>query len=432
MKSEKNNTDGPVISDRGNNRHDRDWTKGSTIRNLLALSWPIIVSDSLNLIGPTIDMIWVGRLGAASIAGVGVAGMVLMVSRLGIMGINTGNRAMVARFMGANDNAGAIHTARQAFIVSVAYATIIASIGIIYAESILSLFGVGADVVSEGATYIRVAFISAIAMALHVVPEGIMQASGDTVTPMKISITMRIIHVILGPFLIFGIWIFPRMGVTGAAMASLISLTIGMLISLWVVFTGRSRLRLTLKNFSIDFNIIWRIIKIGLPASVMMAQQRFGRILLLAFVAPFGTSAVAGYVLLERIEVFVRTPAMGFGRGAGVLVGQNLGAREPDRAEKSAWHATGFSESIVIVIAIILFLWPGHVIHIFSPDPQLIKTVGIFLRIMAIGYLTLGFDAVLVQSLSGAGDTMPAMIMNVMRMWVITLPFAYILPKITG
>ena len=423
MKNRKDNESGHV---------QKDWTKGSTVHNLLTLSWPIIISDSLNLIGPTIDMIWVGKLGAASIAGVGVAGMVLMVARLGIMGINTGMRAMVSRFVGAGDTDGAICVAQQAFIVSGTYAILMSAVGITFAEQLIGFLGMGPDVVSEGAIYIRVAFISAIAMSFHIVPEGTMQASGDTVTPMKISIFMRVVHVVLAPFLIFGLWIFPRMGVKGAAAATLISLCLGMTVSMWVVFTGRSRLRLTMRNFRLDFNLIWRIVKIGFPASMMMAQQRFARILLLLFIAPFGTLAVAGFAILERIEIFVRTPAMGFGRGAGVLVGQNLGALQPGRAEKSAWQAVGFAEGIALIFSTLMLIWPEAVIRIFSPDPELVEVASVFLRILAVGYLTLGFDAVFLQSLSGAGDTVPAMIINLVRMWLVTVPLAYLLPRFTS
>ena len=411
---------------------ERDWTKGNITRNLLTLSWPIIISDTLNLIGPTIDMIWVGKLGAASIAGVGVAGLILMVASLGMWGINTGLRAMVARFVGAGDIKGAIHVCQQAFVVCSSYSIAIAAIGITFAEPLLILLGVGPDVVSEGTIYLRIAFIGMVAVSFHIVAESIMQASGDTMTPMKISIIIRIIHVILDPFLIFGLWIFPYMGVRGAAVANILSVSIGMIIAFWIVFTGRSRLRITLKNFRLDFSIIWRMIKIGLPASVMGAQQSLGRIVLLGFIAPFGTLAVAGFSILERIGMFVWMPASGFGRGVSVLVGQNLGAQQPERAEKSAWLATGLVGIIVFIFSAAMLLWPESVIRIFSPDPELIEITSVFLMIIAISYLPLGLNAVLEWSLAGAGDTLPPLIIESVRTWVVTLPLAYILLKVTN
>ena len=409
----------------------RDWTKGSITRNLLVLSWPIIISDTLNLLGPTIDMIWVGRLGAASIAGVGVAGMILLVAILGMWGVNTGMRAMVARYVGAGEPEGAIHAAQQAFVVSISYSTAVAALGIIFAEPILVFLGVAPEVVSEGVIYIRLAFISTVAMSMHIVPEAMMQASGDTVTPMKISIIIRVTHIIIDPFLIFGIWIFPDLGVRGAAVANIISLGIGVTIALWIVFTGRTRLRMTMRNFHFDFQTIWRMVKIGIPVSLMGAQESFGRIVLLGLLAPFGTLAVASFSLLERIRMFVIMAGAGFGRGVRVIVGQNLGARQAERAEKSVWWAVGLVSFIVLVFSCVMLFWPRHVIHIFSNDPELVENASAFLLIIVIGYIPLGLNAVISYSLSGAGDTLPPMIIELLKTWAITLPLAYILPKFT-
>ena len=166
---------------------ERDWTQGNIFQNLVSLSWPIIVSSSFNILGPVIDMVWVGKLGPASIAGVGIASMTVMAITSARMGLATGTRAIVARFIGAGDRAGANHVAQQAFVISGAYVVIIASLGIFFAEPIMKLFGVEADVVSEGAAYMRIMFIGSIAMSFRMLAEGIMQASGDTVIPMRIT-----------------------------------------------------------------------------------------------------------------------------------------------------------------------------------------------------------------------------------------------------
>ena len=409
---------------------DKDWTKGSILRNLLSLSWPMIVSDSLNLMGPTIDMIWVGKLGAASIAGVGIAGMGLMIVSLGRMGINTGMRAMIARFVGAGDEESANHVAQQAFVISVIYTIFMTTVGLIFTEAILRLFGVEADVVTEGTAYLRIMFLGTGATSFHMLTEGVMHAAGDAVTPMKISIFSRITHTVLCPFLVFGWWIFPRLGVSGAAMSSLFTQIMAMSLGLFVIFTGYSRLRITLRHFHLDLNTIWRIVRIGLPASVMMIQSSVGGLVLMLFMVPYGTLAVASHTLLRRIDSFIRMPSMGFGRGAGVLVGQNLGAQQPRRAERSAWLAVSFSESIMVIFAVVILLWAEQIMRIFSSDPDLLNIASTFLRIAAVGYLTIGLDAILTQCLSGAGDTLPPMIITVLRMWAVTIPLAIVLPKV--
>jgi len=422
----------PTESGNQRSTFDRDWTKGSILLNLLSLSWPMIVSDSFNLLGPTIDMIWVGKLGVASIAGVGVAGMGLMIVTLGRMGINTGMRAMIARFIGAGDNEGANHVAQQALVVNAAYTVIFATIGILFSEQILKLFGVEADVVVEGSAYLRIMFAGTAATSFHMLAEGVMQAAGDTMTPMKISATSRVTHTALCPFLVFGWWVFPRLGVTGAAMASVITQSLAMALGLWIVFTGRSRLRLTLRNFHFDPNVIWRIVRIGIPASIMMVQRSVGGLVLMLFIIPFGTIPVAAHTVLRRLTMFVSMPSLAFGRCAGVLVGQNLGAQQPGRAGRSAWLAVSFSESLMIIFSVVMLLWPGSVIRIFSSDPDLVKIASVFLRIAVVGYLATGFDYVLQMSLSGAGDTLPPMLVSLLRTWVVTVPLAYFLPQVAN
>jgi len=411
---------------------DRDWTKGSVSRNLLALSWPMIISNCFRMLGPTIDLIWVGKLGVASIAGVGVAATAVMVVMAGRMGINTGTRAMVARFVGAGDTAGANQVAQQAFVISAAYAIVMAVIGILFAEPILILLGVEADVVAEGTPYMRIMFVGTAAMSFYMMTESIMQASGDAVTPMRISILYRVVHLVLCPFLVFGWWVFPRMGVSGAAMTNVVSQSLGMVLGLLVLFTGRSRLRLTLRNFRLDLNIIWRIVRIGIPAAMMMTQRSLGRLVFVWLMTPFGTLAVAGHALVQRIEMFISMPGSGFGMAAGVLVGQNLGARQPERAERGAWLAVGFAESIMFICSVLILLWPESVIRIFNPEPGFVEIASVFLRIAVVGFLAIGFDVVLMRCLSGAGDTLPPMLVSLLTMWVVPLPLAFLLPQVTN
>jgi putative MATE family efflux protein len=196
----------------------RDFTKGSIVRNLLSLSWPMIVGNSVNMIGPTVDMIWVGRLGPDAIAGVGVSGIAVMLAQSGLMGLFQGLRAMVARYIGAGEEEKANHAARQAIVIGVISSVALALIGIFFAESILRLVGVAPEVVDESANYLRIQFIGMTAMSFRMMAESIMQASGDALTPMKIAVAFRLLHVVLSPLLIFGLWIFPKMGVNGAAL----------------------------------------------------------------------------------------------------------------------------------------------------------------------------------------------------------------------
>ncbi len=411
---------------------DRDWTKGNIFRNLWSLAWPMVITDSFWAVGLTVDMIWVGKLGAASIAGVGVAGIIVMLAMAARLGLGAGTRAMVARFIGAGDEKGANHVAQQAFVISAIYAIVMATIGVFFAEPILSLMGLEADVVVAGAAYLRIQFVGSAAMSFWMMGEAIMRASGDAVTPMKITIVARFVHLVLCPFLIFGWWIFPRWGVSGAATANLVGYSLGMVLTLWFLFTGRTRLWLTLRDFHLDLNIIWRIVKIGIPAAVMGIQRTLGRFVLVWVMTPFGTLAVAAHALAQRIEMFLYLPGWGMGMAAGVLVGQNLGAAQPERAEKGGWLAVGLVEGFMLICAVAVLLWAESIIRIFSTETGLVEIASTFIRIEAAGYLLMGFIAVLQMCLSGAGDTLPPMLFSLLMLWVVLLPLAFFLLQVTN
>ncbi len=413
------------------NALEKDWTQGSIVHNLFFLSWPMLISQSLNMIGPTLDMIWVGRLGSASIAGVGVSAMAVMLINSLLMGLQMGARAMVARAIGAGDTGAASHAARQAFVVAGCFALVVVPVGMLLAEPILVLMGLEADVVTEGAAYMRLMFIAAAGMSFRSIVDGIMQASGDSVTPMRIAVVFRILQASLCPLLIFGVWIFPDLGVRGAAVAEITSQVIALTIGIRALFGGHTRLRLTIKDFNIDLRMIWRIVKIGIPASIMGMQRSLGNLVLVKIIVPFGTIAVATHTLCQRIEMFILMPAMGIGMGAGVLAGQNIGAQKPDRAEKSVWIAAGVVEGMMVCGSLCILLWAEQIIGIFGPEPEVRVLGAKFLRIAITGFVFFGFEPVLMHSLSGVGDTLPPMLATVVSFWVIIIPLGYFLPKIT-
>ena len=411
--------------------YNRDLTKGSIAGNLWSLTWPMTISTVIMMLGPIIDMVWVGSLGTAAIAGVGVAGMAVMVINSARMGLNTGAIAVLARAIGAGNEEEAIHAAQQAFVVSAIFSTIMAVIGIFLAKPILVFLGVEPEVVTEGAAYMRILFVGSVAMSFGMMAHGVMQASGDAKTPMKVGICVRILHVILSPFLIFGWWIFPFMGVSGAALTNVISQGIGGAIMLWILFTGRTRLRLTMKGFRFDGHTIWRIVRIGIPSSITGMERSLANFVLMILIVPFGTIAVAAHSLVERIDMFIMMPGWGLGQAAGVLAGQNLGASQPDRAAKTAWTATGALTCFAILSSAIIWFGAEPIVRVFNGDPDLVATSAGFLRINIVSYLVLGLLIVLSSCLNGVGDTMMPMLTTLITMWLVQVPMAYILPKVT-
>ncbi len=377
-------------------------------------------------------MIWVGKLGASSVAGVGISGMVVMLMNTARMGLQMGTRAMIARFIGGGNQQGANHVAQQTFVITVIFAIVMAAIGIFLAEKILILFGVEPDVVAEGAAYLRIQLVGMVTMSFQMMSQSIMQASGDAVTPMKIGVGARLFHIALCPFLVFGWWIFPHLGVRGAALTGVISQGVGGGLGLWMLYSGRTRIRLTFRNFHFDGSMIWRIVKVGIPAMINGMGRTSATLVLTLFVVPFGTFAVAAQSLMERIDRFIQMPAMALGQTAGVLAGQNLGAGHPGRAERTGWLAAALFTGFISIVSVAIWFCAGYIVRIFNTEPGLVEIASTFLRITIITYMVFGIVQVLMQCINGVGDTLIPMLVTLLTMVGVMVPLAYFLPRVTS
>jgi putative MATE family efflux protein len=377
-------------------------------------------------------MIWIGKLGAASVAGVGVSAIAIMVVNALGMGLFTGTTAMVARFVGAGDETSANRVAQQAFVLGAGYAVVMALVGIFLARPILTVLGVDSDVVTQGTTYMRIQLVGMVTMTAIMLGQSVMNASGDTRTPMKISVAYRILHMVLSPCLIFGLWIFPEAGVSGAAYSNVISQAIGGSFALWILFSGRTRLRVTLKGFRFERSIVWRTLRIGFPASITQIERSFSDLILVRFIIPFGTVAVAAHSISQRIDQFIMVPCAGLGTSAGVLAGQNLGAGQPARAGKTGWLAAGIATSFTLAWAIGIWFGAEYLVRIFNSEPGMVAMTSTFLRIQIAGYLVWGAVIAISMCLNGVGDTVITMVTNLTTMWGISLVLAFFLSRYTS
>lgn len=409
-----------------------DRTQGSTVRNLLALAWPIASSFGLYSIFSVVDMMWVGRLGPDYIAGVGAAAMALWLAFAGIMGLAVGARALVARFTGAGDIDSANNAMRQALLAAGVYGVCIAVVGVVFAEPILRLVGVEESVVATGAAYLRIYAFSAVPTSLWIVLEAVMQASGDVIRPLLMTVAAKLVHALVEPALIFG-WLFlPALGVRGAALTFVVTEGIGLAVGLWILLKGHTRLHFALTRFRVEFKTVRRIVRIGLPAVLFAAQASFAGLLLMRLVTPFGTAAVAAHNLSLRVESLIMMPIAGVSLAAAVLVGQNLGAQRPARAERGVWIAVGLIESFVVVAAGAVLAFAPAIVRIFNPEPELVAVASGFIRIAVAGYLAVGIYTVLQNGLNGAGDTLPPAGITLLTTWLVQVPLALFLPSFTG
>ena len=410
----------------------RDWTQGSITGNLWALAWPSLITSTLNVIGPTVDMIWIGKLGAGAIAGVGVSGITVTAVNSLVQGLFTGSAAIVSRSVGAKDENSANRAAQQSFVIGLAFSVLMAIIGLFLTVEILTLLGVDRAVAAAGASYMRIQFVGMVTMAAVTVSQSIMQASGDPMTPLKMSVSYRLAHIALCPFLVFGLLFFPKLGVNGAALSNVITQGVGGAFGVWILLSGRTRIRVSLKRFRLDGAMISRAVKIGIPASLTNMQRSLADLLLVKLVAPFGTLPLAAHSLMQRLDMFIQTPAGGLGTASGVLAGQNLGAGKPERAVKTGWTAAGLATIVSVLASVAIWFWAEAMFGIFSGDREVVRLASAFLRINIASYVVWGVVVALSMCLNGVGDTMIPMITNLTTMLGLQIGLAYILSRHTS
>ena len=410
----------------------QDWTQGPILHNLVLLSWPAIVMEALYMVSQVMDMVWVGRSGSAAIAALGICSLVTLMLSTVDMALVGGARAVIARFMGAGEIENARRAVGQIYLIAATWGTFVTVVGSLLVGWVIGIFGVENAVVQEAIKYLRIVFAGWLSMEMHVMGLYLVQSTGDSFNPMVTQISVRAVHIIVCPLFVLGIGILPQLGIAGAAIANVTAQVIGGMVGFWLLFSGRTRLKLSLRDFRFVPNITWRVIKIGFPSLISMLQANFSQFVLTWIVVPFGTVAVAANSLANNINSFVITPNLGMGGAVGVLVGQNLGAKKPERAIKSTWLGAAILEGFLISCSILILVFAERIIGFFDNDPALIATGATFLRIVTASYLVIGVNYALSSCINGAGDTLPNMLVNIGMIWVLQIPFAYLLSHFTG
>jgi len=388
----------------------RDLTEGSIIRNIFALALPAMVSNIFQTILGLIDMTFVSRLGTSSIAAVGLSESVMFLIMTVAISINIGTIALVARFVGAGEKDYASRIAIQSMAFGMIISGFLAFVGFFAARPLLELLGAQLEVIEIGQQYLRVLFLGIATLFLSFLANGIMQGSGDTFTPMVINGIAVVWNIIFAPLLIFGIGFFPKMGVRGAALATVMARGVSFSISLFILVKGYSRLKLPLSGFRIEFRIIWRIIRIAFPAAIEMLMRSSAYFIFMKIVAIYGTITVAAYVVGGRLDSLVWMPGFALATASSTLVGQNLGAGKPERAERSAWTTVGIYALIMVFFGIIFYILAPILIGFFDHSEEVIQIGTNYLRTIVFGYLFLAAALILSRSLNGAGDTISPML----------------------
>jgi len=404
----------------------RDLTQGSLVRNILRLSWPIIASQALFMLPGVYDAVWLGRLGreAQAAAGLAMSVRITMVSVL--MALSLGSGAMVSRYVGAKDQEKANLAALQAVILMIAASGGLGIAGLIFARPLLMLAGADATTLPLALRYARIIFAGLI--ALEMVPSvGFMiNAAGAPQVMLGMTLFSTGTLLVAEPLLVN--W----MGLEGAALALVGSNGIGMLWGLGHLVSGRATVRLDLRRLRLDLAMMGRIVRVALPAVLQRGTPNLAMSLLTRLVSAYGAPTLAAWVITRRLFEFALIPSMGLARAAPAMVGQNLGAAQPGRAARSVGLIARAAALVGGGILGLLVLFAPQAMALFSRDPET-NSVGVHvIRTFSVGYLGLALNYVFDVAQSGAGDTLSPMVINMIALWLIQVPLAYLLSRFAG
>lgn len=410
-----------------------DLTQGSLLRHLLRLAGPIIFSYILQDAFNIIDMIFVGRLGPGAIAAVGVSGNLLRLIGVLSLGISTGAGIMVAQYLGARNLAQAEHIAMQAILLAVFFSIGVTLIGYPLAEpGLLAVRMVDPEVLRLGTTYMHIVLVGISTMFLSMTLGSIFRAGGDAVTPMVVLVFSTLINITLDPLLIFGLWGFPKLGVAGSAYATLIGRGAGVIVLLYLCWSGRAPVSLRRARFQADLVEMIDILRLGIFSSMQGFWRHLSRLGFLWVIGPYGKTVVAAYTICMRLRILVMNPGFGIANSVAPLVGQNLGANQIERAEKSTSVANILGAAIMAVIGAVFLIFPQTFIRIFSPDANVIEIGAVYLRFLSPTFGFIAFSLVLGKALNGAGDTLSPMIITLVSQLVVGLGLVIVLSYFIG
>ena len=411
---------------------EHDYTSGAIGRAILLLAVPMVVEMSMESIFAVVDVYFVGRLGAAAVATIGMTESLMIVIYTIAMGLSIGATATVARRIGEKDAEGAARATVQSLLLGAGLSITIGVAAAIFAPQLLAVMGADPEVIAIGTGYARVSLAGNISVFLLFLINAAFRGAGNPAIAMRVLILGNAINIVLDPLLIFGIGPFPELGLVGAAWATAIGRGIGFGWALWHLGGGRSRLRVTRAQVGVEPVTMLHIAQLSGWGTFQVALSSMSWIALVRLMAGFGASAVAGYTIAIRVLLFALMPAFGVGAAAATMVGQALGAGNPDRAEQSVWVAARINAAVLSAIGVVfLFLAPA-IVRVFSQD-LVVHAVGVFgLRVMSLGFPLYALGMVLEQSFNGAGDTRTPSWINFWIFWFLQIPLAWWLSQHTA
>jgi putative MATE family efflux protein len=416
-----------------------DWLAATVLRcepglarRMLTLAWPAVVEQTLAMMISLVDFYIVGHLGAAALGGVGLGGQMLFLTQAFLSAVGVGSTALVARHIGAEEPEEATRTARQSIVLAFGIGLAMALVTLALTRPIISLFGGEPEVIEQGTRYLRTIAPSFVFAAVLLIGNAVLRGASDTRTPMLVMLVVNVINIGVAWSLTQGVAGLPKLGVVGSGLGAASGQTVGGLIVLALLVRGRAGIRLGLRLPQWDPARIQRILNIGLPAGAEQILLQLALTSLTAVIARFGTEAYAAHMVAWRVAQLSFLPGWGFAVAASTLVGQELGARQPQRARESGYVAFRGALLVMTTMGIVIFAFDSALIRLFIEDPAVI-TYGVpILRIAALIQPMMAASFVFSGGLRGAGDTRATLTITVLSVWGLRVVATYLLGQMLG
>jgi len=409
------------------NGEEQDFTSGSIDRAIVLLSIPMILEMAMESLFAVVDAFFVAKIGVEAVATVGLTESVLTLVYSIAIGLSAAATAMVARRVGEGDRDAAAKAGAQVILIALVMSVLIAVPGYIFAEDILRIMAHDATVSATGHQFTRLMLTANLPILLLWMLNGIFRGAGDAATAMRALWIANAVNIVLCPLFIFGIGPFPELGVLGSGVATTIGRSTGVVYQLWNLFQVGKIVRLRLEMMRPKWDVIASLLKLSAGSTGQYLIASASWIFMISILGQIGKEVTAGYTIAIRIVIFALLPAWGMANAAATLVGQNLGAGHPDRAEKSAWRAGVFNMVFLAFVGAICLIAAPSLIRIFTQQPEAVHAGSMALRILAGGYVFYGWGMILSQAINGAGDTRTPTVLNFIFFWLVETPLAALL-----
>lgn len=405
----------------------QDFTNGSIPRAVVLLAIPMVLEMFMESLFAIVDMFWVSRLGADAVATIGLTESMLTFMFAIAFGISMATTAIVARRVGEKDSTGATDSAAQAILLGTAISLCFGIPACVFAPQLLRAMGAPVQIINTGHFYSSIAFLSCTQIMLLFLNNAIFRGAGAPAAAMRVLWLSNMINLILDPCLIFGLGPFPAFGVTGAAIATFTGRTCGVIFQFWTLAKGSNRIRVRLRDLRLVPPVLKSLARISITGVTQFGIGHLSWLMLVRMVSSFGAASVAGYTIGVRVFLFVLLPSWGLSGAAATMVGQNLGAGKPDRAQRAVFTTAGFNIAFLGTVSLLFLFLPERMISVFTTEPEVAGHAVDFLRTIALGNLAYAVGMVMVQSLNGSGDTVTPTLINIVGYWIIELPLGYLL-----